>query len=96
MGRDGVLPRPVFGYLHPSFRTPVFGILLIGIVGLIALFLDVATSTSFINFGAFTAFTFVNLSVIAHFVRHRPQRGPRRCSHGSRSPWRVRPSTSTC
>jgi amino acid transporter len=75
MGRDGVLPRPVLGYLHPRFRTPVFGIVLIGVVGLAALFLDVATSTSFINFGAFSAFTLVNLSVIAHFVRHRPQRG---------------------
>jgi putrescine importer len=75
MGRDGVLPRPVLGYLHPRFRTPVFGIILIGIVGLAALFLDVTTSTSFINFGAFSAFTLVNLSVIAHFVRHRPQGG---------------------
>ena len=32
-------------------------IVIAGIVGLIAIFLDVATSTSFINFGAFTAFT---------------------------------------
>jgi putrescine importer len=31
------------------------------------------TSTSFINFGAFSAFTLVNLSLIAHFLRHRPQ-----------------------
>ena len=23
MGRDGSLPRPVFGWLHPRFRTPV-------------------------------------------------------------------------
>jgi len=75
MGRDGVLPRPVLGYLSPRFRTPVFGIVLIGLVGLAALFLDVATSTSFINFGAFSAFTLVNLSVIAHFLRNRPQRG---------------------
>jgi putrescine importer len=74
MGRDGVLPRRVFGYLQPHFRTPLFGIALIGIVGLAALFLDVTTSTSFINFGAFSAFTLVNLSVIAHFLRHRPQR----------------------
>ena len=32
-------------------------------------YLTVATSTSFINFGAFTAFTFVNLCVIAMFIR---------------------------
>ena len=39
-----------------------------GVVGLIALKLDVATSTSFINFGAFSAFTCVNLCVIAMFI----------------------------
>jgi len=73
MGRDGVLPRRILGYVQPRFHTPVFGIALIGIVGLAALFLDVTTSTSFINFGAFSAFTLVNLGLIAHFLRHRPQ-----------------------
>jgi amino acid transporter len=73
MGRDGVLPRRVFAYLHQRLQTPVFGIALVGVVGLVALTLDVSTSTSFINFGAFTAFTFVNLSVIAMYIR---ERGP--------------------
>jgi putrescine importer len=71
MGRDAVLPRKVFGRLNARFHTPVVNLVLTGAVGLIALFLDVATSTSFINFGAFTAFTLVNLSVIFHFVRER-------------------------
>ncbi|MBB5889304.1 APC family permease [Kutzneria kofuensis] len=71
MGRDGVLPKRFFGYLQPKLETPVFGIVLIGLVGLGALALDVTTSTSFINFGAFTAFTFVNLSVIALWLRRR-------------------------
>ncbi|WP_246255966.1 hypothetical protein [Pseudarthrobacter oxydans] len=44
-------------------RNPVANLVVTGIVGLIAIFLDVATSTSFINFGAFTAFTLVNASV---------------------------------
>jgi amino acid transporter len=70
MGRDGVLPR-VFGKLQPKFATPVFGIVLTGAVGLVALTLDVSTSTSFINFGAFTAFTFVNVSVLATWLRDR-------------------------
>jgi putrescine importer len=71
MGRDGVLPRRVFGYLLPRLGTPVFNLLLTGVVGLLALFLTVETSTSFINFGAFTAFAFVNISVIALFLRQR-------------------------
>ncbi len=71
MGRDGVLPRKVFGYLHPTCRTPVFGLVITGAAGLIALRLDMATSTSFINFGAFITFAFVNFSVIAHYVGER-------------------------
>jgi putrescine importer len=59
----------------PRFRTPAIAISLIGITGLGALFLDVTTSTSFINFGAFSAFTLVNLSVIIHFLRNRPESG---------------------
>src|SRR5664279_5513443 len=76
MGRDSVFPRRVFGYVHPRFHTPAINILLSGAVGLIALRLTVATSTSFINFGAFSAFTFVNLCVIAIFIRGRAE-GPR-------------------
>ncbi|GAA2788267.1 APC family permease [Saccharopolyspora taberi] len=71
MGRDTVLPRRIFGFLHRRFRTPALNIALTGAVGLVALSLDVSTSTSFINFGAFTAFTAVNLSVIAMFIRQR-------------------------
>jgi amino acid transporter len=71
MGRDSVLPKTVFGRLNPRFHTPVLNLIITGTVGLIAIFLDVATSTSFINFGAFTAFTLVNLSVVFHFVRQR-------------------------
>lgn len=71
MGRDSVLPKAVFGKLHEKYHTPVANLVITGIIGLIALFLDVATSTSFINFGAFTAFTLVNASVVFHYVRQR-------------------------
>ncbi|GAA1056926.1 amino acid permease [Agromyces luteolus] len=71
MGRDGALPRRVFGTLSARFHSPVVNIALIGIVGLVALFLDVATSTSFINFGAFTAFTMVNVAVIVYYAKRR-------------------------
>jgi amino acid transporter len=71
MGRDRVLPQRVFGWVSARFHTPVFNIALCGIIGLAAIFLDVTTSTSFINFGAFTAFTFVNVAVIAYYLKHR-------------------------
>jgi amino acid transporter len=69
MGRDGVLPRRAFGYLHPTFRTPVFNLCLVAAAGLLATRLSLATATSFINFGAFLAFTVVNVCVIAAWIR---------------------------
>lgn len=71
MGRDSVLPKRVFGFVHRRFGTPVPGILLCGAVGLLALAMDVSSSTSFINFGAFVAFTAVNISVLARYARER-------------------------
>ncbi len=71
MGRDGVLPKRVFAFVAPKLHTPVFSVALIGLVGLAAIWMSVSTSTSFINFGAFSAFTLVNLSVIVHFWRER-------------------------
>ncbi|MGU3309701.1 APC family permease [Pseudomonas sp. M5A4_2d] len=77
MGRDGVLPKSFFGTLHARFGTPVNSILLCAVVALLALKLDVTTSTSFINFGAFLAFSLVNLSVIFHYWIGAKARGVR-------------------
>jgi putrescine importer len=71
MGRDRILPQRIFGYIHPRLQTPALNIALAGAVGLIALLLDVATSTSFINFGAFLAFTAVNLCVVRLYLAGR-------------------------
>jgi amino acid transporter len=77
MGRDGVLPKAFFGTLSERFGTPVGSIVLCGVVALLALEMDVTTSTSFINFGAFLAFSLVNLSVIFHYWIARGERGLR-------------------
>ncbi len=77
MGRDNVLPRKIFGYIHPRTGVPVYNILLTGIVALTALFLDLLTTSSFINFGAFTAFTFTNLSVIVYYAKRENLRTPK-------------------
>ncbi|MGO0061132.1 APC family permease [Brevibacillus fluminis] len=71
MGRDGVLPKKVFGNVHPRYGTPIFNIVFIGMLALLALFLDLETAASFINFGAFTAFTFVNLCVIVYYFKQK-------------------------
>ncbi|MFD1983955.1 APC family permease [Mesorhizobium newzealandense] len=76
MGRDAVLPVSFFGSLHPKWHTPILNLMLVGAVGLAALTMDVTTSTSFINFGAFLAFTAVNVSVIALYLKRDQQVHP--------------------
>ncbi|HBZ11816.1 MAG TPA: amino acid permease [Bacillus bacterium] len=67
MGRENILPRRVFGYISPKYNTPVYNILIVAFVAMSALFFNLDTATSFITFGAFFAFVFVNLSVISHY-----------------------------
>lgn len=72
MGRDNVLPRRFFGYISPKYQTPVYNILLMGVVslvgGLVSSFQQVA---EVVNFGAFLGFICVSLSVIFHYLKHR-------------------------
>lgn len=68
MGREGVLPKSVFAYIHPRLQTPVLSIIFVGITSLFALVLSLSMVASMISFGALIAFTFVNLTVIKHFI----------------------------
>src|SRR5699024_2418870 len=70
MGRDRVMPS-IFAKLSPRLATPVVAITAIGVVGLIALAMDVTTSTSFINFGAFVSFAMVNIAVLVYWSHRR-------------------------
>ena len=63
-----MLPRKIFGYVHPKFKTPARNVIIVGIISLLAIAPTLELISSLINFGALIAFTFVNLSVIAHFV----------------------------
>lgn len=74
MGRESSLPKPIFGYLHPKLQTPVYNILLSGALTLLALVVTLETAINFVNFGALTAFFFVNFSVIAHFYAKKGMR----------------------
>lgn len=75
MGRDEVIPRRVFAYLHPKTKTPVFNILLLAVVAIIGATQALDTIVSMINFGALVGFTLVNLSVIAHYFVKKRERG---------------------
>ena len=75
MGREGVLPRKIFYHLHQRFHTPYLSILIVSTISLTALFLKLSLVVSMISFGALGAFTFVNLSVIKHFLVNQKCRG---------------------
>lgn len=77
MGRDRVLPRKLFGTVSERFRTPVGAILVVAVISISAVFADVDFVASIVSFGALTAFSMVNLSVIATFLFRDGQRSAR-------------------
>jgi APA family basic amino acid/polyamine antiporter len=71
MSRDGLLP-PVFGRIHPRFRTPAFGTVLTGIfVAIMPSLITPAQALDLTNIGTLFAFILVSLGVIA-LRRHSP------------------------
>lgn len=76
MGRDRILPKSIFGYLHTKYQTPTYSIVIMGLISLSALVVSLSTAASLLNFGALLGFTMVNLSVIAHyFIRGKKRNG---------------------
>jgi putrescine importer len=73
MGRDNVLPKRFFGYIHPRWNTPFLNVLFVGAISLSAISFNLITATSLINFGALIAFTFVNICVVVHYVIRKKQ-----------------------
>lgn len=71
MGRDGVLPRRVFGRVSARFRSPVGAVLVVSAVALLALAADLETVASVVSFGALAAFSLVNLGAAKHFLAGR-------------------------
>ncbi|MHA3982866.1 UNVERIFIED_CONTAM: plaP [Trichonephila clavipes] len=68
MGRDGVINKKIFGHISSKNFTPSYNILIVGAVALTAGFMNLDIVISMISFGALTAFTFVNLSVISRYA----------------------------
>lgn len=71
MGRDGVLPGRFFGAVNARTKTPVWAVAFTGLMVFVGMGLTTDVAYSFINFGAFTGFTVVNICVIAFFIRKR-------------------------
>jgi putrescine importer len=67
MGRDGIMPRKVFGHVSVKFATPTFAILFVSVVSLVALAISLNFLAQIVSFGALVAFSAVNLTVIKHY-----------------------------
>jgi amino acid transporter len=68
MGRDGVIPRKVFGHLDVKHACPNYNILIVGILACIgAVILNYQECAQLINFGAFLAFMGVNIASINEY-----------------------------
>lgn len=75
MGRDALLPRKFFAYVHPRLGTPVYSVLLMGSIHLAgALVLRYIDAAELVNFGALLGFMLVNLAVVRHFFFRLQQR----------------------
>ena len=76
MGRDGIFHKGTFGQLHKKLGTPLYAVLTIGLISLLAITLDLATVVSMVSFGALIAFTAVNFSVfMKFFVQDKERQG---------------------
>lgn len=70
MARDGLLPR-AFALVHPKFRTPWIGTIVLGVlIAIAAAFLPISILGDLVSLGTATAFAIVCLSVIFLRVKH--------------------------
>jgi len=70
MARDGLLPK-AFAVIHPKFRTPWIGTILLGIlIAVAASFLPISILGDLVSLGTAVAFSIVCLSVIFLRIKH--------------------------
>ncbi|WP_375433697.1 amino acid permease [uncultured Hymenobacter sp.] len=81
MAKDGLLP-PVFGRIHPTFRTPLQSNLLLGLfIALFAGFVPISVVGEMTSIGTLLAFVMVCLGIL--IMRKKEPNAPR----GFRTPW---------
>jgi APA family basic amino acid/polyamine antiporter len=79
MARDGLLP-PVFGRVHPRFRTPHVATISTGVViALVAAFTPIMKLEEMVNIGTLLAFAMVCAAVLVLRVQRPDARRPFRC-----------------
>jgi amino acid transporter len=77
MGRDQILPKPLFGILNARFQTPARATLIVALISCAMACITLDTLVSVVNFGALSAFSVVNLCVVKHFLIDGRRRSPK-------------------
>ncbi len=80
MARDGLVPRSIFGVVHPKFRTPWKSTIVIGLfVTVLAGFLPIDALLHLTNIGTLLAFVIVCAAVLIMRKKHPEAERPFRC-----------------
>jgi amino acid transporter len=65
MGKDGIIPKKFFSHLGPKYNSPVYNLLIIGVLAIVgALLLNYQKVSELINLAALIAFMGVNIAAI--------------------------------
>ena len=77
MGRDNILPKAVFGRMNAKKGVPMINLIIVGIIGLCAVFFvnNLTAAVELVSFGAISGFILVNISVPFYFFRKKKERG---------------------
>ena len=79
MSRDGLLP-PIFGTVHPRFRTPHLATMLTGgVICVVAAFTPISDLTKMVNIGTLLAFIVVCAAVLLLRIQRPEVQRPFRC-----------------
>ena len=71
MGRDGILPKHIFGKIGKKFKTPHYNIMLIMLIEFaVGMTLSVDMIAQMVNFGALLGFTILNFCVMYHTFKN--------------------------
>ena len=73
--RDKFFPR-FFGVIHPKYKSPWLGILFCGTcTAILSIFVNIENLLTLVNFGALTAYLFLNFTVFWYFFIRLKRRG---------------------
>lgn len=79
MSRDGLFPQ-TFSRLHKNYKTPINGIILVGVIAsVIAAFVPLTSIVELVNIGTLAAFIIVSAAVIVLRRQHPEIKRPFKC-----------------